>query len=216
MIYATIIIRTLFFYVFLAVVFRVMGKKEIGQLNIFDVVVTLMIAELSALSIEKLDDPILYVIVAISLLVLLQLVFSYITLKSQKIRNVTEGKPTIIINNGILQREDMKTQRYNLDDLVVQLREAGVRTIEEVEYAILEVNGSLSIFKYKDDESCFPMPLILDGEIQNETLEAMNKNSIWLNNELNKINTKTEDIFYGYYSDKYSCIRIQKKNDRKT
>jgi uncharacterized membrane protein YcaP (DUF421 family) len=105
-------------------------------------------------------------------------------------------------------------QKYNLDDLLVQLREKGYRSIEEVEYAILENNGTLSVFGYEDistSTSPLPLPLILDSEIQEDTLKLLNKDHKWVYNLLDKKDININDVFYAFYKDKN--VFIIKNND---
>jgi len=107
--------------------------------------------------------------------------------------------------------KEMIKQRYNLDDLLLQLREQQIKSLEEIEYAILENNGKLSIFPYQDKKSDLPLPIILDGQVQSDTLKLLKKEREWLNLILNKEKVKIEDIFYAFY--KGSKTFIIKKND---
>lgn len=132
-------------YFFIILVYRIMGKKEVGQLSIVDLIVSILIAELVALAIEAKKN-IFYSIIPISLLVVIQILMSYISLKSVKFRYLVDGKPTVIIKNGKLNFTEMSKIRYSLDDLITQLRLQGIKSIEKIKYAILENNGSLSVF----------------------------------------------------------------------
>ena len=161
------IYRTIFFYFFIVFAYRIMGKREIGQLGIIDLIVSILMAELIAISIENINDPIYLTVIPIILLVLLEIVLGYISVKSKVFRNVMGGKPSLIINHGKLNYKEMIKQRYTLDDLLLSLRQQSIKSIEDVEYAFLEPNGKLSIFKYNflRIKSDYPMPLILDGNI---------------------------------------------------
>ncbi|MEG2621082.1 MAG: DUF421 domain-containing protein, partial [Bacilli bacterium] len=145
----TIIIKTLFFYIMVAVIFRLMGKREVGQLGTFDLVVFILIAELVAMGIEHNTNLIIHTL-PIIILVVLQIIISKVSIKSSKFRRMIDGKPTMIIKKGIINFKNMVEQRYSLDDLLLQLREKDARSIEEVEYALLETNGKLSVFRYDD------------------------------------------------------------------
>ena len=190
-----------------------MGKREIGQLGVVDLIVSILIAELVAISIENNKDSIFFAILPISLLVLLEIGFAYVTLKSRKLRIILDGKPSLIIYNGKINYKEMVKQRYNLDDLLLAMRQKEIRSIDEVEYAFLEPNGKLSIFKYNlfKLSTSFPMPLIVDGIINNKTLKRIHKNEQWLNTELIKSNLKKEDIFYAFYN-KRKIFLIKKDN----
>lgn len=197
----SVIYRTLFFYFYILIIYRFMGKREIGQLSIIDLVVSILIAELVAISIENHGDNMLLTVIPISILVILEITAAFISLKSTKFRNVLEGKPSLIINKGKINYKEMIKQRYTLDDLLLELRFKSIKNIEEVEYAILENNGKLSIFKYNflKLDSNNPFPLILDGEIQLDTLKYMNKSKFWLDEIIKKENTTLKNIFYAFY-----------------
>ena len=209
--YLIIVIKMIFFYFFIIFIYRIMGKREVGQLGIVDLIVSILIAELVAISVEDTAKSILSSIIPILALVLLQMILSYVSLKNSKIRNILDGTPSIIITNGKINYKTMIKQKYNLDDLLTQLRDKGYRNIEDIEYAILENNGSLSIFPYSNKKTPFPMPLILDGEIQYETLKEINKDKSYIDKILTNKHIKLSNIFYAFYKDKE--IFIIKYND---
>ena len=211
----TVLFRTLFFYFFVLVAYRLMGKREIGQLGVIDLIVSILIAELVAISIEETENSIYLTIIPIAVLVLLEIVFAYISIKSRKFRNIFDGKPSLIIANGKINYKEMIKQRYSLDDLLISLRMQGIKELDMVEYAFLEPNGQLSIFKYNlfKLRSSYPMPLILDGSIQKKALKHIHKSEIWLKNELSNKNLTYKDVFYAFYKNKK--IYIIKKSDVK-
>lgn len=193
-----VIFKTLFIYVLVAMIFRVMGKREVGQLGTFDLVVFILIAELVALALEH-KDGFLINLVPVIILVSLQIVISKMSLKSVKFRNFVDGKPVIIIKNGIVNFKNMVEQRYTLDDLLLQLREKDVRSLDEVDYAILETNGKLSVFKKDDkDKKTYPLPIILDGKVEFDNLYAIGKTKTWLLNTLIEKNISANDVFYAF------------------
>ena len=121
-------------------------------------------------------------------------------MKNNKTRNIIDGKYSVIINRGKVNFEEMTKQRYNLDDLLIQLRTHNIKSIEEVDYAILEVNGELSIFKKDNDVySTYPLPLILDGKLDKDVLRQIRRKEDWLYKELDKNNTNINDIYYCFY-----------------
>ena len=142
-----ILVRTAFFYFLIFIVYRMMGKREVGQLGIIDLIVSILIAELACISIENYDNNIMQSIIPIITLLFLQVTLATLSLKLPKLRIFLDGNPSVIIKDGKVNYKEMIKQKYNLDDLMVQLREKGSRSIDEVEYAILESNGTLSIFK---------------------------------------------------------------------
>ena len=180
-----------------------MGKREVGQLGIVDLIVSILIAELVAISVEDIDKSIMASVVPIFCLVGLQIILSFASLKNPKLRELLDGNPTFIIKNGRVNYSEMVRQKYNLDDLLTQLREKGYRNIEEIEYAILENNGTLSVFNYnKKEKSPLPLPIILDGKVQGEALKEMGRDDTFVNNLLKKNDVKLEDVFYAFYKDK--------------
>ena len=196
--YFSLILKTLFMYFFIIFVYRIMGKKEVGELSIVDLIVSILIAELVALSIEGENKSILISVIPILVLVVVQIFISYITLKNDKIRNLIDGKPTIIIQDGKLNFTEMSKLRYSLDDLLTQLRLQGVKSIDKVKYAVLENNGNLSVF---NDNSDYPLPLILDGVIDYKVLKEIKKDYDWLINILKKKNLELNEVFYAFYTE---------------
>lgn len=207
-----IILRTFFFYFFILVILRVMGKKVVGQLSINDFIISILISDLVVLGIEKYDTPSIYVIIPILILLFLELASSYISLKSNKIRNFLEGKPVLIINRGIINYKEMIKQKYTLDNLLYELRKRSIKDINEVEYAVLENDGSLNIFKYNfiDLNQTYPLPLILDGVIQDDTLDYIGKSRTWINNYLKENQVNKNNIFYAFYKNKNIYIITKK------
>lgn len=180
-----------------------MGKREVGELSIMDLIVSIFIAELAAISIDNYKESIFLSVIPIVVLVVIQLVISRISLKSSMMRNILDGNPSVIIDRGKVNFKEMLKQRYNLDDLLVQLRSRGIKSIEEVDYAILETSGKLSVFKRSDDKSrSYPLPIIIDGKIQKDVLFQIGKDSMWLMEALNKEGYLLEDVFYGFYQKK--------------
>lgn len=197
--YFIIIYRSIFFYVFVVTVYKIMGKREIGELSIIDLIVSLFIAELVAISIENYSESLLISLIPILILVLLQLLSSKLSLKSKKIRDILDGKPSVIINRGKLNFKEMKKLRYNIDDLLSQIRSQSIKSIEEVDYAILESNGKLSIFKKSESDSKYPLPVIVNGVIDEDTLEQIHKTKKWINKELLIQKISLKDVFYCFY-----------------
>lgn len=190
--------RTIFFYFFVVLAYRIMGKKELSQLQVTDLIVSILMAELIAISIENMEDPIYLTIVPIVALVILEIILAKISIKSRKFNDLMSGKPSLIIINGKLNFKEIIKQRYSLDDLLVELRQQSIKSISDVEYAFLEPNGKLSVFKYNifKTSSDYPMPLILEGKIQEKTLMNMNKSKKWLYDKIRNKNLLVEDIFY--------------------
>lgn len=193
-----VLFRTLLFYIIIALVYRFMGKREVGELSIMDLIVSILIAELAAIAIDKYKSNLLVTIVPIIVLVIVQIVLAKISMKSPTTREKIEGEPSIMINRGKVNFKEMLSQRYNLDDLLTQLREQSVKSIEDVDYAILETSGRLSIFLKNKDKS-YPLPVILDGKLDEETLIQIGKDHEWLNRSLEENHVELKDVFYAFY-----------------
>ena len=210
--YLIVLERTILFYIIITVLYRFMGKREVGQLGIVDLIVSILIAELAAISIDNRTESIFLSIIPIVVLVLIQMGMAYYSLKNQKVRDAFDGTPSVMVNRGKINFKEMVRQRYNIDDLLTQLREQHIKSIEEVDYAILETSGKLSVFKKKDNRfGDYPLPLILDGKIQEDTLRQIQKTEKWLQSTLTEEKVNIEDIFYAFYQEKN--IFIIKKED---
>lgn len=138
-------IRTLILYVLVVIAMRLMGKKQIGQLQPSEFVIALMLSELATFPIQDTAIPLLYGVLPILTLVSVEIVVSILLLKSGRLRSLLEGDEAIIIKHGVLQESVMQKMRYNINDVLEELRSSGITDIREVEYAILETNGNLSI-----------------------------------------------------------------------
>lgn len=199
---SVMLLRTLFLYFVILVIFRIMGKREIGQLSVFDFVVSVMIAELAVLSIEDPKMPLIKGLLPMFILTGTQVFISYLSLKNKRIRDLLDGRPSIIIEKGKLQEKEMARQRYNIDDLLTQLREKNITNLADVEFAILETTGKLSV-KKKDSKGALtpedlgirvntvgmPLPVIIDGEVLDHNLEKLGKTRLWLKQRLKQFGT---------------------------
>lgn len=201
--YLNMIFKTVILYAFIILVYRIMGKKEVGKLSIVDLIVSILIAELAAISIESSDRSIFTSLVPIAVLVIIQVVLGYVSLKNFKIRKFIDGDPKVIIKDGKVNFKEMTHLRYTLDDLISQLREQEVKSIEEVDYAVLENNGKLSVFKNCND---YPLPIIVDGNIDYKVLKDMKKDVKWIYNILEEQGLSLNDVFYAFYSKKKTFI----------
>ncbi|MGE7827508.1 YetF domain-containing protein [Paenibacillus sp. NPDC093718] len=236
-----LILRTILMYVVIFVTMRIMGKREIGKLSIFDLVISIMIAEIAVFVLEDIKKPIWEGLAPIVVLVAIQVGLAYIGLKNRKIRLFADGKPSVLVSRGRLHRKEMARLRYNLDDLMQQLRGKDIDSLADVEFAILETSGQLTVIpkdtgsssnsssnsssslsntsgatnssstssqSEKDNPTIvdipydkityegLPIPLILDGKVQDENLELIQKTRFWLKNEIQNYGAKDfKDIF---------------------
>ena len=167
-------IKTIGCYLFLIIILKIMGKREMSQVSTFDIVVYLIISELFSLSLNEPSHSILRTIVPISIIVLLQLITAFISLKSRKFRLITEGKPTYLIKNGVVDINEMKKQRYNIDDLMSQLHQQNIQSPIEVAFAFIEENGTLCVIKKENLIVKNPDVMILDGKVNLDYLKNYN------------------------------------------
>ena len=187
------IYRTIFVYFLVLVVIRAMGKREIGQLPPFDFVVAIIIAELAVIPLESRDLPLWHSILPLVILGLLEVIVSYATLFSHTLRGLICGHPQIIIKNGVLLRKEMRKARYNLDELLAHLREKGIFDPANVEFAVLETSGKLSVIEKSQHRPVtpadlgiptsyegLPTVLVMDGNIMKKDLKSINLDEKWL------------------------------------
>jgi uncharacterized membrane protein YcaP (DUF421 family) len=215
----TIIFRTLFIYFLIVVVFRMMGKREIGKLSVIDFVVSIMIAELAVISIEDPKIPMVNSLVSIFVLLGIQLILAIISLKSRKMRELVDGKPSVIIKKGKVDEQEMRKQRYNFDDLLTQLRENNIRSLNEVEFGVLETTGKLSVIKKNEDTERSPLqmilPLVLDGKVLEDNLEKVDKTAFWLRQELKKVGFKDVKSISFCTLNEDGSLYVDEKNEKK-
>ncbi|MEK3683229.1 DUF421 domain-containing protein [Paenibacillus sp. FSL R10-2736] len=228
------IFLTVLMYIFIFLSMRIMGKREIGKLSVFDLTISIMIAEIAVFVIEDIERPIYDGFVPMATLVLIQVLVAQISLKSRKLRLLVDGKPSILISDGKLHRGEMRKQRYNIDDLLLQLRGQNIDSPADVEFAILETSGQLTVIeknkgvsssnqtgnssssaeqkeqnsggqessggsdksdksdssgkvklpKHKIRYEGLPIPLIMDGKVQDDNLEMIGKNRFWLRTQI--------------------------------
>ena len=207
-----VLIRSIVLYIAVLISLRIMGKGEIAEMNSFDLVITLLIAEVAAIPMQNNEIPIVYGIAAITGLVFMQIIISYLTLKCRSFRLLLNGKPAILIDKGKINYNALKLERVTMDELLEQLRIQGYFNLKDVYYVILETNRNLSIVPNpgyekipKENFNHLPIPLILDGRLIKCNLESINKNTNWLLSELKKNNINS-------ISDTLICILDEKDN----
>ncbi len=190
--YLETIINTVSIYFIILIIIRLLGKREIGEISIFDLVVLLLIADISTIGIQ--NNNLLISIISLLCLLILQKVLAYIVLKYPKTRTLFDGKYSIIIINNKVNIKEMKKQKYSFDDLITQARVQGIISLDEIELAILEASGELSVFKKKEYKTT--LPVIVSGEIDQESLTYLNISIDVLNKELTKLNKACNEIYY--------------------
>ena len=199
--YINLVVRCIFFYFMIIVALRFMGKREVGELSIFDIVIYLVMSELLALSLTDDDKTIFHTLVPLITLAILQVSVAHLIMKYEKFRHLIDGEPVILIQNGFIHQSAMKKERYNIDDLMMQIREFGIGSIHEIAFAVLETNGKLTVLKKNDCKVLFPFPLIQDGKIQKQAM----KNAHFTNDDLIQAMKKNDiddikDVFLCLYT----------------
>ena len=200
--YSLIGFRAVTLYLLILFIFRVMGKREIGELSLLDLIVFMMIAEMAAFAVEDTELSLMQAIFPMILLMLLQILLSWFSLKSKKFRDLMDGRPSILIHNGEIVINEMRKNRYNMDDLMQQLREKEVFDIQEVSFAILEPSGTLSVLRKERSAGQLSLPLVMDGRIQSRHLALIGKDENWLRSEMKKQGyEQLKTIFFCTYED---------------
>ncbi len=206
----TIFIRTVIIYFIILIIMRILGKREVGQLSTFDLVVSIMIAEMSVITIEDETMPLYIGVIPLVTLMGLEVIFVKWGLKNKLVQRMTRGTPSVLIDRGQILENEMRKVRYDLNDLMAQLRQKNVHNIKDVEFAIVEPSGQMSVIvknpqrpATKQDLNIsapydgLPTPLIMDGEVEYGHLEHYQLTEDWLMGELKKQGFDApEEIFY--------------------
>lgn len=202
-----VMIRTVILYALVVLTMRLMGKRQIGELEPFELVISIMISDLASLPMQDIRIPLIHGIIPIITLLILQSIITLLELKSEKAGAILTGTPSILIEHGKINIKELRNQRLNFNDLIEELRLSGYYNISDVEYAILETSGQLSIMPKngtgpvtKEDlnlsipKESIPVTLILDGKVKTKNLEYIGKDEEWLYSQLkaNNINSLKE------------------------
>lgn len=206
-----LVIRTLLLYMLVVASMRIMGKRQIGEMQPSELAVAIMISDLASVPMQAIDIPLLSGIVPVLTLLVGEVTTSFICLKSKKARKYITGEPSIVIYKGHINEGELERLRFNLNDLIEQLRLSGYPDISKVQAAVLETNGQLSVLeKSKDGLKELPYMLIADGELNENELKRSGKSKKWLES---KLNGEIKDIFAAILSDGGKLF-IQKKGEK--
>lgn len=220
------IFRVFILYIFVIVAMRIMGKRQVGELQPYELVTAIMLSELAALPMQDAGIPLLYGIVPIIVLIILEILSSYLTLRFQPFRKILCGVPSIIIKDGQVIEKELQRQRFNLDDLMEELRLLGYIDLSDIQYAIMETGGKLSVIptfkktsvtkddlKIKGNDPTLPISIILDGKVNYENLNISGHDENWLINNLRKRNINNfKDVFIALI-DSNENLYIQKRGE---
>lgn len=212
-----IFLKTIIIYFFLLVAVRLMGKKEIGQMQPVELVAIIIIADVASVPMQNVGTPIIQGIVPIFALLTVELVLSYLNIKFDFFHKLISGKPSILISKGKVMQENLKKQRYTIDGLIEQLRMSGYPDIRDVDYAILETSGQMSVIAKEKTQAAqkeyvgYPRIVIMENKIYPENLSALGLNEQWLKNKLKENKLKQKDLFI-FIVDESGKIFYQKKD----
>lgn len=191
------LVRTIILYLFIVIGIRLLGKRQIGELEPSELVLSLIIADIAAVPMQDYGIPLLAGIIPILTLLTMSSILSVLTVKSIRIRSLLCGRPSIVIKDGKVLSKEMMRNRFTADELMEELRVSGFTDISKIKYAILETTGRLSVLPYSSEQPITPaqmkiecheggLPIILinDGRVMQENLSSRGKNQIWLNEQL--------------------------------
>lgn len=216
------LIRTVIIYIVVVVVYRFMGKRQIGELQPGELVLAIMLSDLATAPISSVNTPLVVGIFPVVTLMTMEILISILSQKSVKFRRLISGSPSIVIENGKINIKELTSLRFSIDDLFEQLRSNGYMTVADVSFAILETNGQLSVVPsaqaspvtLKDlnipSPSTLPRNIIKDGELDENNLRAIGRDINWLNKLLKSHKTNIESVFI-LTSDGQDSFYIQKK-----
>lgn len=222
---AVSLIRTIILYILVVFAIKLMGKRQISDLQTSELVITILISNIAAIPMQNTQQPLLTGVVPIGILVCCEIFVSYLMLKNTKIRQLICGKPVIIINDGKIQQDSLKYLRLSVEDLFEQLRQLDVFALEDVSFAIMETNGQMSVLKKSEKQPPdsatlgIPVPkstieavIVSDGNICDFSLSLCNLSRDWLKNTLQEKNINIQDIFI-MTANKSKKFNIIKKED---
>lgn len=223
------LIRTLILYSLVVIALRIMGKRQIGELQPSELVVAIMISDLASVPMAEPGIPLSYGIIPIFTMVLAEMSLAYLCLKSEKIRSVISGRPSVIMLHGVIDESEMRKTRFNLSDLTEELRLQGYMDISRVDTVILETNGQMTVIpksKYKTPDcsdlgieikqETLPFVLISDGKLNDINLKKAGFDMKWLSKELKKAGTgDIKDVFYMTLMDGECFIQLKKRKEKK-
>lgn len=221
-----ILVRTIFLYILVLIVMRFMGKREISQLQPFELVISIMIADLATTPMSETGIPILYGIIPILGLLMMHIIISIINLKSIRIREIICGKPRILVFRGKIDEKAMQKENFTITELESRLRVNGPYNLEDVEYAILETSGQITVIPKPNKRGTTPedfgiepeyvgmsYDLVIDGKVLTDNLIKLGKDYQWLKKQVEKFHMRPEDALVVVMSGNGS-IFCQRKEEK--
>ena len=213
---ASVIIRTLIVYILLSFSLRIMGKRQLGELDVSDLVSTLLVSEIASIPIDDPDIPLLNAVLPILFILAVEVILSTLKNKSEKLKGFMEGKPTYIIYKGRLLQSALRENRISVNELLSEMRIQGVGNIDDVYYAIAEQNGSLSLILR--DKSILAHPIVIDGAINSPALKSLGYDERKIEKELRSARISLDEVFLMTVDDegKFKIIEREKNEGQDT
>ena len=214
---ATVLLRTVIIYFIFTISVRLVGKRQIGELQLSEFVTMLMLSELAINCIQDISFPMSYSLLPMIFLLCSEVIISFLITKSRKMKNLFLGAPNIIIKEGILNQNELAKQRMSINELLSELRLKDIDDISKVDYAIIEPNGKLSVFEKKKgggsvDKTDFCYAIIVDGEVDEGSLDYLKIDKYWIEKFLKSKGYKLNEIFLMTLTrDKKSSIILKDK-----
>ena len=223
----TVLIRSVVLYLCIMLFMRLMGKRQLGELQPAELVISVLISNIVSLPVEDPNVPLLMGIIPVAMLVGLELIVSVLRLRFRSIRTLMGGNPVVIIHNGVLDQGALKTLRFSIDDLMESLRSQGIFDLSQIQYAIVETNGTVSILPYEKDSPATPTPLkltlappevpvvvISDGMVLEDGIGGAYMSRKQLNRILEKEQVSVRDVFLFSADKSHRYTLIQKENKK--
>lgn len=218
------LVRTLIFYNLVIAALRIMGKRQIGEMQPSELVVAIMISDLATIPMSEQGIPLLYGVIPIFTLVLAEICWSFLCLKSEKIRSVISGRPSVLMLHGVIDEQELKKLRFNLSDLTEELRLQGYYDISQVDTVVLETNGQMTVipkaeyktpdcsdFGIKAEVDELPFVLVSDGKLNEHNLKKSGFDTKWLMKQINSYGgKKVSDVLYMTYFKKKCFVQLRK------
>ena len=221
-------IRTIIMYIFVIAVIRLMGKRQIGELEPSELVVTIVISEVAAMPIQESSQPIASSVIAIALLLIMEVIISFAAYKSRFFRKILYGTPSVLFSKGKINQKEMEKERFNVNDLMGIIRNNGAAGLDEVDFVIVETNGNVSVLMNSDNkmvttgdmniktDSVELSYVVVDGgKINEKNLKSIGFNKEWLDNQLASNSVKDPKDIFCMSADKNGKVYIIKKEKNK-
>ncbi|MDR1630388.1 MAG: DUF421 domain-containing protein [Oscillospiraceae bacterium] len=223
-----VFIRAVLLYIFCLIVMRIMGKRQLGELQPFELVITILVAQLAAAPMGDSGLPLIYGIVPLFAILVIHQLISFFMQRSSRIRAFVCGKPSTLIEKGKVQEDEMHNQMLNMEDLLSQLRSQGFVRLQDIETAVLEPNGQLSVLATAENQpvrpldlniqvspACMPVALVIDGRVYSDNLRGVGRDEQWLQKQLSSQKTRAENVLLALFYPATNELNIQQKERKK-